>query len=201
MSSRATEGKAYRSKKRIEMGEEAYKLEEARKRRERRAKKKSVAEKKTEKTEESAEESKETNEDVLLNNLFEEKLKISTDKGHTIKKSSVKATLTKTRNIHKRMFPDAGEMTGFEWTRDFEKVVKFIMDSSSWRTPESKQQQLQALASVLAGAGTTYQKEYEFYSKASISGRQKLTKTADNSELSNREGANIMAWSDVKKKT
>ena len=110
----------------------------------------------------------------------------------SIKRASVVQQLTKLINLRKKM--DGSNSNNFEFLRDMPKVIKFINDN--WNTPNSKNAQIQAIASVLAVL-KGYEIEYKFYSDYSTIKRKEINHEADDNMLSQKESANILPWSDI----
>ena len=101
---RAEEGKLYRQRKREQMGESAFKAEEARKRRERRSASRVIQDPQPIPQIRLVEEKKEHERiepTVLLEVLYDAKKAHAEAKGHTIKKESVKAALNRIQRLHK----------------------------------------------------------------------------------------------------
>lgn len=132
----------------------------------------------------------------LINKIWEYKKKIK-----YVKLETVKQQFRKVENIHKKM--KGKKMTGFDWLKDTDNVISFIRDKRfedmhKWRSENSKNSQLQAIASILS-TNSKYAKEYKIYSDDSIGGRHNITKESDKNLLSEKEAKNILPWSDIKK--
>lgn len=203
---KAQQVKAYRAKKRAEMGEDAYKAEEARKRKERRLTKKlesslinntnlTIPPKPTIKAP-APPYPKTFLRSVLIDKIYTAKLQFSKAKKKTLKKSSVENQYKKVENIHMAMF--GREMKeNLNWLSKTDDVLNFIKLNKKWKTPNSKNSQLQAIASILKPF-VNYKNEYIIYSTASTDGRLEIKKTDDDNLLSDSERAEILPWSEIK---
>ena len=195
--SRIQEGKSYRERKRAEMGEEAWKASEARKRQERRQRAKQIqqAPKPTIKTP-PLPIPKSFLRNVLIVKIYTSKLKLVKAKNKTIKKSTVESQFKKVENIHKKMRNT--EMDNLDWLKDTKNVLDFISTHDKWKTPNSKNSQIQAIAGILQVL-PKFEKEYKIYSDASISGRKKIVTEDDKNLLTEKESKNILPWAQIKK--
>ena len=178
---RIDEGKKYRQNRREQMGEEAYKASEARKRRERRHRMAAPVE--------------QPEPDSTLDGIYTAKLILAESKGHSIKRSSVESAYNRLKRLHKLLHDT--DMTDFKWVKDTTKVSDFIMDSDKWKTQESRIQQFQSLSSILKVV-TGYETQYNFYSKKSIEMRNEKTKIDDKNEMTEKEKANMLSWPKIK---
>ena len=141
---RNEEGKNYRESKRAAMGDTAYKVEEAFKRKQRRLRAAGVpvitpaVAVEIEEPEPEPEvpvvalDVLESNTDTL-DDIYEAKLVLAKSKGHTIKRSSVETSYNRLKRIHKMMFNEP--MTKFDWTKDTTKVSKFIDTYNIFQLP------------------------------------------------------------------
>ena len=178
---RIEEGRAYRQRRREQMGETAYKEEQARKRRERRHRMAVPVE--------------QPEPDSTLDGIYTAKLILAESKNHTIKRSSVESAYNRLKRLHKLIFDT--DMTDFKWVKDTTKVSAFIMDSDKWGTVESRIQQFQSLSSILKVV-KGYETQYDFYSKKSIAMRNQKTKIDDKNEMTEKEKANMLSWAKIK---
>ena len=181
---RIEEGKKYRQNRREQMGEEAYKASEARKRKERRNRMAAPVEQK-----------QQPEPDSTMDGIYTAKLILAESKGHTIKRSSVEAAFNRLKRLHKLLHDT--DMTDFKWVKDTTKVSDFIMDSDKWGSVESRIQQFQSLASILKVV-KGYETQYDFYSKKSIAMRNDKTKIDDKNEMSEKEKANMLSWAKIR---
>ena len=181
---RAQEGKAYRQRKRDSMGDQAYKADQARKRKERRHRMAVPVEQK-----------QQPEQDTTLDGIYAAKLMIAESKGHSIKRSSVEAAFNRLIRLHKLLH--GTDMTDFKWVKDTTNVSEFIMDSGKWKTQESRIQQFQSLSSILKVV-KGYETQYDFYSKKSIAMRDEKTKIDDKNEMTEKEKANMLSWAKIK---
>ena len=199
---RAEEGKLYRQRKREQMGEAAFKADEARKRRERRAASRVIPVRPNPPPIpqiRQVDEEKEVGRiepTSILDVLYEAKKAHAEAKGHTIKKESVKTALDRIQRLHKYM--TGATFTEFDWVRDTAKVSEFIENCDKWKTAESKLQQFQGLASILRVLDC-YQKEYKFYSDKSVTGRKQQDEVQGENKLTDREKENFLPWSQLQK--
>lgn len=194
MSNRSDEAKKYRSKKRLEMGEIAFKEEQARKRRERRAK----AKNQSVDTVSVATKIELSNRcDDLLEQLYQSKLKhLKTIGKKPVKRQTMIQQFNKVKNIYKFMFDKEMDCIDFDFLKDTIKIIKFVNDH--WNTPESRNGQIQAISSILQSLDK-YEKEYKFYSNYSIVGRKAITDSNKENKLTDREKENYVEWNDIKK--
>ena len=181
---RIEEGKKYRQNRREQMGEEAYKASEARKRKERRNRMAAPVEQK-----------QQPEPDSTLDGIYTAKLILAESKGHTIKRSSVEAAFNRLKRLHKLLHDT--DMTDFKWVKDTTKVSDFIMKSDKWKSQESRIQQFQSLASILKVV-KGYETHYKFYSEKSIEMRNDKTKVDDKNEMTAKEKENMLSWSKIK---
>jgi hypothetical protein len=204
LQTRSAESKKYRDSKIASMGLQAFKNSEALKRKLRRQRHRTTTtttepqpiqfEIKEEQQEEQEEEKQTT--DTSLDAIYEAKLAMAKRSNHTIKKSSVATTLNRVKKLHQYMYDS--QMSNFDWVTDTNKVSDFILTSTTWKTNESKIQQYQSLASILKVL-KGFENSYKIYSEKSIEMRQIQTKLDDKNELSEKEAANMMAWTKIKK--
>jgi hypothetical protein len=194
--SRITEAKAYRQRKREQLGDQEYKALEASKRKERRGRARptpphvDVPEIRQPEPEEQADQAT----DETLDAIYAAKLAFAEVSSHTIKRSSVQTTYNRVKLLHKYMTGD--DMTDFDWVKKTAAVSKFILTSDKWKSQESRIQQYQSLIlKVLEG----YEVAYDIYSKKSIAMRQAKTKIDDKSELTDRERDNMLPWTAILK--
>ena len=186
--SRIEEGRSYRERKKNSMGEDAYRAEEARKRRERRNRNRVPSSSpppvsfEIKEPEEIEQQNQQANE-ITLDAIYDAKLAMAQIKGHTIKRSSVQTTFNRVKRLYKYMYGD--NMTDFDWTKDTSKVSEFILSSDKWKSDETRIQQFQSLASiliVLRGFTSTY----KFYSEMSVSMRKAKDSVDDKNLLTKR---------------
>jgi len=188
--SRSEELKAYRARKKAEMGQ-AWLDEEARKRRDRRRRARPV-----QVPEPPEHKEPEIVSSTSLDAIFASKQAAATVKGHTIKKESVASALKRIKRIYK--YKTSNDMTCFDWVRDTGSVAKFIETCDKWKSKESKLQQYQALASILK-VFKDYQVEYKFYSNKSVAGRKQKDKIDDENKLTEKEKQNYLDWDKIVK--
>ena len=197
---RIEEARAYRERKRDSMGEDAYRAEETRKRRERRNRNRVPSSSPPPvsfeiKEPEEIKQPEQANE-ITLDAIYDAKLAMAQSKGHTIKRNSVETTLNRVKRLHKYMYN--ANMTDFDWAKDTTKVSEFILSSDKWKSDETRIQQFQSLASiliVLRGFTSTY----KFYSEQSVSMRKAKDSIDDQNILTKREKANMLPWAKIKK--
>jgi len=198
--SRIEEARAYRERKRDSMGEDAYRAEETRKRRERRNRNRVPSSSPPPvsfeiKEPEEIKQPEQANE-ITLDAIYDAKLSMAQLKGHTIKRNSVETTLNRVKRLHKLMYGD--DMTNFDWTKDTSKVSEFILSSDKWKSEETRIQQFQSLASILIVL-RSFTSTYKFYSEQSVSMRQTKDSIDDQNLLTKREQANFLPWAKIKK--
>jgi len=128
---------------------------------------------------------------------YQAKKEIAESKGQSIKRKSFVQQFTKVENLHKLYTGDDTNCSDFEWVRDTKKVHNFIKKYKAWKTPNSKNGQLQALSSILKVLDG-YEEEYKYYSNASKAGRKAIDKTSESSTLTDKEKKNILPWSELK---
>jgi integrase len=198
---RIEEAKAYRQRKRQQLGNQEYKALEASKRKERRARARPtpapappVAVEIRQQPAQPEEPDQATDE--TLDAIYDAKLAFAEAVGHTIKKTSVATTYNRVKKLHKYMTGD--DMTDFDWVKKTAAVSKFILSSDKWKSQESRIQQFQSLASILKVL-EGYEAAYKHYSEKSIAMRQAKTKTDDKSELTDNERANMLPWPQILK--
>ena len=194
MPTRAEELKAYRARQVAKQGGDEYKKEQSAKRAQRRklAKENLLA----------AEiispkpiiETPKPSSQIDLDKIYQAKTKIADNAGRTILFKSVETALNKVSNLYNLM--NNKNMINLEWTRELNKVLKFILETDKWNTDESRIQQIQGLASILKVVDG-FEKEYKFYSDASVELRKKITNHADRNLLTDREKKNIMSWPEL----
>jgi hypothetical protein len=129
--SRIEEGRSYRERKRDSMGEDEYKSEEARKRRERRNRNRIPTSQPPPvsfeiKEPDEIKQPEQANE-ITLDAIYDAKLAMAQLKGHTIKRNSVEITFNRVKRLYKYMYDD--NMTDFDWAKDTNKVSEFILSS------------------------------------------------------------------------
>jgi len=117
----------------------------------------------------------------------------SDPKYRTASVSSVTQSLNKVLNIGKVVTGDVVKCDDFEWTRDTERILKIIEESTRWKTKESRQAQVQALSGILS-VMSGFETEYELYKQASIKGRQNITIDDEKNELTDKEKKNMFPW-------
>ena len=179
---RIEEGAKYRRLKREQMGDEAYRASEARKRRERRHRMAAPVQQQPE-------------PDTTLDDIYTAKLILAESKGHTIKRSSVETAYNRLKRLHKLLHDT--DMTDFKWVKDTTNVRDFIMKSDKWGSVESRIQQFQSLSSILKVV-KGYETQYNFYSRKSIEMRNDKTKVDDKNEMTEKEKANMLSWPKIK---
>ena len=184
---RIEESKAYRQRKRDELGNEAYKIDQARKKRENGASKRVAT------PEPEPEQPAEPEPDHMLETIYAAKLAIAETAGHTIKRASVESALNRIKRLHKMIYDE--DMIDFEWTKHTNKVSKFILKSKIWQTDESRIQQFQSLASITKVASDDA--TYKFYSSASVSMRKDKDVVDDENKLTEKERTNIIPWAEI----
>ena len=117
----------------------------------------------------------------------------SDPKYRTSSVSSVTQSLNKVLNLGKLVTGQNVKCDDFEWTRNTQKVLKAIEESTRWKTKESKQAQVQALSGILS-VMSGFEKEYTTYKEASVKGRQSITVDNEKNELTEKEKANMLSW-------
>jgi hypothetical protein len=198
--SRSDEAKAYRLRKKSQLGQ-SFNDSEALKRKLRRQKNKPAP---TALTHVDIPETKmpdrtsteEKTSDSTLDTIYESKKRFAEASGHTIKKASVETALNKIKRLHKYMYNT--DMINFIWVEDTTKVIKFILTSDRWNSEESRIQQLQSLASILKVL-EGYDAEYQIYSRQSVCMRKQKTSVDDENLLNEREKVNILPWNEILK--
>lgn len=136
--------------------------------------------------------------DILLQAIYEAKKKYAESKNDSIKIESVKTALNRVRRVHRNLFGKETKCDEFEWLRDTDKVLDFIMTSNKhpWKTRETRQQMVQGISSILSVI-EGFESEYKFYSNSSTKNRKKISTETDDSKVTDRE-ANILPWKEIK---
>ena len=142
-------------------------------------------------------EGKAENCEELLEQVFLTKSKYlaSLRPPRTIKKQSVKQQLTKVINLYRKMTGQSTDCRSFDFLRPTAEVINFI--NTHWKTPNSRNSQVQAIASILQSLGG-YEDEYEFYSGYSTDERRRINETVNENKTTDREAVNLIPWKDVK---
>lgn len=128
---------------------------------------------------------------------YQAKKEIAESKGQSIKRKSFDQQFTKVENLHRLYTGGDTNCSDFDWVRDTKKVHDFIKKYKPWKTPNSKNGQLQALSSILKVIDG-YEEEYKYYSNASKAGRKAIDKSSEASTLTDKERKNILPWSELK---
>lgn len=136
----------------------------------------------------------EESKDEMLNLIHKRKIEYysSLSPPRTIKKSTVKQQLTKVRNIYKNMI--GGDKFNFTFLKKKDKVIKYI--NNKYKTAESKNANIQAIASILQ-VMPELKKEYDYYSKYSTEARQDITKDNQKNLTTDKEKENLISWPEI----
>lgn len=135
----------------------------------------------------------------LLQKVHEAKLALRAMQGKKpIKINSTKQQFDKTTNIIKGLSgvkqTDCG-LKEFEILKDTDRVVKYV--NKRWKTPNSRNSQLQALSSILSVLHS-FDKAYEFYSKLSSSNRVIIDEIGLENLKSEKEKKNWMPYKQLR---
>lgn len=82
--------------------------------------------------------------------------------------------------------------------RDTKRVIQAIQDNPQWKSPNTKNKYLENLSSVFKNK-VGWEKEYKIYSKASVDGRRKITKTQGDLKMTEKEAELFIPWKKIKK--
>ena len=213
--SRSQEGKEYRERRRARIGEDAHKAEQNLKRKQRYHRLKeeraqleaasqaraaaAVPEERKVPPKPSVKApappiSKTFMRNILFDQIYTNKLKQAQANGRTIKKSTVEQQFKKVENIHMALFDT--ELKNMDWLNNTNRILNYIENNLKWKTKESKNSQLQAIASVLK-ALPKYADKYKIYSNASISGRKSINKDLDENKLNDNQP--VVKWKDIRR--
>jgi hypothetical protein len=193
--SRKDEARKYRAKKKESMGAQAYKEDQSRKRRERRAKK--SIEKKPMISMKSKILTSNPKSKGLLEVVYDAKVKYDSNLNNPkgVKKTTVAAQLNKVINIYKKM---TGQTPShLNWLKKTNVVINFINNHSAWKTANSKNSQLQAIASIIK-ALKGFNDAYKIYSDLSTNGRKAINEIGDENKTTEKERVNILPWGEIK---
>lgn len=190
--SQAEVSRAYRARKRNALGDTEYKAAQAEKRKIARARANSlpiptenvkVPKKKTVKN------------DSLKEKVIAAKLKHAEENNKTIQISSILAQWVKLNNLYEKM-TSTKDFNNFKWVAETDKVISFV--NNTWKTPNSKNAQFQAISSILS-AFPEYKKLYKFYSELSSKNRIAITTESGENKMSESEQKSILPWSEMSK--
>lgn len=176
---RSAESKRYREKKIAEMGLEAFKAEEARKRKERR-------DRAAGRQPEQKEEKKEPSIEWTMDDVYKMKVEQAKKKGHSDYRLE---PFKKVYNKFLRVIEGVGGLTDL---RNTKKVVKFILNN--WDNKNTQIAYISALSSILSVI-PKFEKEYQYYSKVSVEMRTGQKKETDN----NVKDSTFVEFNDISK--
>jgi integrase len=176
--------KKFRDAKRLAMGDDEYKKQEAEARRLRRNNTKPIIV---------------DHEKVsLIDTIYTDKVEYleKLGNGKTIKKETVVQQLDKVLNLYKLINNKNNiDNFSFDYLKDTNKVIDFI--NNNWNTENSRNSQIQAISSILQ-VNNKYKNEYEFYSKYSTNKRVAINTEASNNLLTDKEKVSIVKWNNIK---
>jgi hypothetical protein len=82
--------------------------------------------------------------------------------------------------------------------KDTKKVIQAIENNPQWKSPNTKNKYLENLSSVFKNKAG-WEKEYKAYSKASVQGRKKITKSQGDLKMTDKEAELFIPWTIIKK--
>lgn len=82
--------------------------------------------------------------------------------------------------------------------KDTKRVIQAIQNNPQWKSPNTKNKYLENLSSVFKNKAG-WEKEYQAYSKASVEGRKKITKSQGDLKMTPREAELFIPWKKIKK--
>lgn len=197
----ALRSRQYRAAKRASMGADAYKADQARKRRLRRISAHTPVVRVTPAVVNvNREETLNGNiRDTLLKKIIKAKQVVARITDRPIQDKTVELQFKRLLNLHKLLHPtNKKQFIDLKWTKDTKKVIKFIQTSGTWRAGDSQNSQLSAVASILSVL-PSFKKEYLIYSKLVTSNSKDIQAKAGDIELTDYERKNLVPWSELKK--
>ena len=194
--SRSDEGKAYRAKVNTSEWRDAQNA----KRRARRAAKRSASNLSTNhsvKPPKVAPKSKPAPSEfceAMIVRIYKAKVALLAGAGKSIKKATVARQMRNVELLYERLTGKKSTCSDFDFLADTGAVVALV--NKHFRTPNSRNTQFQAIASVLAVL-PEHREQYQFYSKLSATNRQAINKTAGDNKHTAREAKNFMKWPEI----
>ena len=180
-----------RARTRANIGDNAYKAQEAAKRKARRHRTQQETTTVTH-SEDSKNELENCND--LLKLVTKAKMKLAKASGKIITEKTIANQFTKVQNIYKFMNDGKkSNCTDLGWVRNTKNVISFIQSGDRWKTKSSQNSQLSALASILV-AMKGYEQAYTIYSNLSSENAKEMGEDADEIKLTENEKQNIVPW-------
>jgi hypothetical protein len=180
---RAIEGSVYRDKKRVELGDEAFKEQERINRAARRARAKAAKE-----------EVKQEPEPELLLKLIIDKKAFATAAGFDTTVASIKQQIIKIGNIYTAIHKKEWNYD-LSFLEDTEPILKYI--DEHFKTPASKSSNAFAISSIL-NVYPEFKDTYDVYYKAGKAYKKEVEDAGDESKTPAKDIANTLPWSELK---
>ena len=205
MPTRSEKPKKYRNKKRLEMGDGAYRKQESIKRALRRARKKTadlIPKTKPDvipyvsklkippKPTIPAPDVPKISHEKLIDQIYKSKSDFAKVKGHSIKRETVVLHFNRIKRLHKKIYGNF-PFVNFEWLRDFDKILSEV--KKHWDAPNTRNNYVQSIASILKSL-STFKDEYQKYSDWSTKDKIEITKKLEDNKLSEKESKNFQDW-------
>jgi hypothetical protein len=187
MTTRASEGAAYRAEQRDIKGTDAFKRHQRDLKRASRARLKAARSQPVAQPDESYVR--------LVDAVFLAKQKQAKTKGKTIKRETVEQQFDKVKNLYLATQDDM-EFNNLSFLKDSKTITGYI--DTKYTNQNSRGAYYQAIASILSVIGS-YKKYYKLYSDLSVSIRKDIENLTDKNALSAKERANHVNFSELKK--
>lgn len=134
---------------------------------------------------------------ALKSAVIAAKFKLAKQEGKIITRKTIDQQFNKVMNLYRLINGKQPDCKSLDFLKDTDTVIEAINSNPKWKTANSRNAQIQAIASILRVL-KGFEKEYKFYSNLSTAGRKSILKDSESSTTTAKEKKNILPWSKLK---